>query len=141
MGQPPREGDWEDDGVTSSVLSKLPLALAAGLIGAALGIGLTVVIGKIFGFYLPILPGYFAASAITRVWISDSIAVGVIGGLCGFVGGLFAEAFIYVNPGVLDYVLHFYENTAGMDWLFRALNTGVGFWYARSNLPAAGSRV
>ena len=136
MDQPPREGDWEDDGFASSVLSKLPLALAAGMLGAALGTGLTVLVSRLFPVYIPILPGYFAASAITRVWSSNSITVGVVGGLCGFVGGLFAEAFIYVNPGVLDYVLHFYENTMAKDWLFRALNAGVGFWYARSSLPS-----
>ena len=137
MDQPQQEGD----GVAASVPSKLLLALAAGLLGAALGGGLTVLVGRLLGFYLPILPGYFAASAITRVWVSNSITVGVIGGLCGFVGGLVAEAFIYGDPRVLYYVLHFYENADGMDWLFRALNAGVGFWYARSNLPSVGSRA
>ncbi len=139
MDQPPRDDDRNEDGAASAMLAKMPLALAAGLLGAAVGAGLTVLASSLTGFYIPILPGYFAASAITRVWISDSIAVGVIGGVCGFVGGLFAEAFIYVNPGVLDYVLHFYENADGRDWLFRALNAGLGFWHARSRLPSAGS--
>lgn len=137
MDQPQQESD----GVAASLPSKLLLALAAGLLGAAAGGGLTVLVGRLLGFYLPILPGYFAASAITRVWVSNSITVGVIGGLCGFLGGLFAEAFIYVNPGVLHYVSHFYENADGKDWLFRALNVGLGFWYARSSLPSAGSRA
>ena len=139
MDQRPPQGDANVDGAASPDLSKLLLAIAAGLLGAAFGAGVTVLVSG-FSIYLPILPGYFAASAIIRVWNSNSIAVGVAGGLCGFVGGLFAEAFVYSSPDVLQYVLHFYENAEGMDWLFRALNTGVGFWYARSNLPAAGSR-
>ena len=139
MDQRPPQGDANVDGAASPDLSKLLLAIAAGLLGAAFGAGVTVLVSR-FGIYLPILPGYFASSAIIRVWTSNSITVGIVGGVCGFVGGLIAEAFIYVNPGVLDYVLHFYENADAKDWLFRALNAGIGFWYSRSNGPSSSSR-
>jgi len=108
------------------------LVAGVAILGAALGAALTVAARSMLGFYIPIVPGYLAASAIVRVHRSDAIWVGLVGGLCGFVGGLFAEAFVYVNPGVWHYVSHFYENATTMDWLFRVINAGVGFWFARS---------
>ena len=132
MDRPPQLQDTYDGDTSQFPLKAVLLVVVAGILGAALGAALTVAAQRMLGFYIPIVPGYLAASAIVRVHRSDGIWVGIVGGLCGFVGGLFAEAFVYVNPGVWHYVSHFYENATTMDWLFRAINAGVGYWFARS---------
>ena len=136
MDRPPRPPNMFPDATEPSVLPKALLAVGAGIVGAALGAALTVLARRWIGFYIPMLPGFFAASAITRVYASDAIAIGAIGALCGFVGGVLAEAFIYVNPGVVHYMIHFYENGTTTDWIFRILNAGVGFWYSRATQRA-----
>ncbi len=132
MDRPPQLQDTYDGDESQFALPAVLLVAVAGILGAALGAALTVFAARTIGFYIPIVPGYLAASAIVRVHRSNAIWVGIVGGLCGFVGGLFAEAFFYVNPGVWHYVTHFYENASTMDWLFRAINAGVGYWFARS---------
>ncbi len=139
MDRPPQFQDTHDGEESQFALPAVLLVVVAGILGAALGAVLTVVAARTIGFYIPIVTGYLAASAIVRVHRSDAIGVGIVGGLCGFVGGLFAEAFFYVNPGVWHYVTHFYENASTMDWLFRAINAGVGFWFARSTPISAAS--
>ncbi len=132
MNQPPQFQDAYDGDTPQFRISAVLLVVLAGIVGAAIGVGLTMAARSMLGFYIPIIPGYLAASAIVRVHRSDAIWVGIVGGLCGFVGGLFVEAFIYENPGVWHYITHFYENATTSDWLFRAINAGVGFWFARS---------
>ena len=139
MDQPRQLPDTYNGDRSQFPLPALLLVVVAGVLGAALGAGLTVAARNMIGIYVPIVPGYLAASAIVRVHRSDAILVGIVGGLCGFVGGLFAEAFVYVNPGVWHYVTHFYENASTMDWLFRAINAGVGYWFARSTPISAAS--
>jgi len=143
MDRPPQLQDTDDADQPKFPLPAALLVVVAGTLGAALGAGLTVAAQSVVGVYIPIVPGYLAASAIVRVHRSDAVWVGIVGGLCGFVGGLFAEAFVYVNPGVWHYVTHFYENASTMDWLFRAINAGVGYWFARSTpiSPASGFPV
>ena len=141
MDQPPQLQDTYDGAAPQFPLRAVLLVVVAGILGTALGAGLTVVARNMLGFYIPIIPGYLAASAIVRVHRSDAIWVGIVGGLCGFVGGLFAEAFVYVNPGVWHYVSHFYEDAYAMDWMFRAINAGVGYWFARSVSITAASSV
>ena len=132
MDRPPQLQDTYDGNAPQFPLKAVLLVVVAAIVGAALGAALTVAAHRMIGVYIPIVPGYLAASVIVRMHRSDAIWVGIVGGLCGFVGGLFAEAFVYVNPGVWHYVSHFYENATTMDWLFRAINAGVGFWFARS---------
>ena len=132
MDRPPQLQDTRDGDESQFPLPAVLLVVVAGVLGAALGAALTVAAQRMLGFYIPIVPGYLAATAIVRVHRSHATWVGIVGGLCGFVGGLFAEAFVYVNPGVWHYVSHFYENAMATDWLFRAINFGVGYWFARS---------
>ncbi len=139
MDRPPQFQDTHDGDESQFALPAVLLVVVAGTAGAALGAVLTVVAARTIGFYIPIVPGYLAASAIVRVHRSNAVWVGIVGGLCGFVGGLFAEAFFYDNPGVWHYVTHFYEKAYAMDWLFRAINAGVGYWFARSAPISAAS--
>ena len=139
MDRPPQLQDTYDGDAPQFPLKAVLLVVVAAIVGAALGAALTVAAHRMIGVYIPIVPGYLAASAIVRVHRSDAIWVGIVGGLCGFVGGLFAEAFVYVNPGVWHYVSHFYENATTMAWMFRAINAGVGFWFARS-VPITAAR-
>ncbi len=143
MDQPPQLQDTYDGDTSQFPLPAVLLVVGAGILGAALGAGLTVAAARMLGVFIPIVSGYLAASAIVRVYRSGAVWVGIVGGLCGFVGGLFAEAFFYDNPGVWHYVTHFYENATGMDWLFRVINAGVGYWFARSTpiSPASGFPV
>ncbi len=141
MDRPPQLQDTHDGEESQFALPAVLLVVVAGILGAALGAVLTVVAARTIGFYIPIVPGYLAASAIVRVHRSDAIWVGIVGGLCGFVGGLFAEAFFYGSPDVWHYVSHFYEDAYAMDWLFRAINAGVGYWFARSVPISAASGV
>ncbi len=132
MDHPQQLQNKHDDDTPQFPLQAVLLVVAAGIVGTALGAALTVAAQRMLGVFIPIVSGYLAASAIVRVHRSNAVWVGIVGGLCGFVGGLFAEAFVYVNPGVCHYVTHFYENATTMDWLFRAINAGVGYWFARS---------
>ena len=132
MDQPPQLQDTYDGDTPQFPLKAVLLVTVAGILGAALGAALTVAAHRMIGIYIPIVPGYLAASAIVRVQRSDAMWVGIVGGLCGFAGGLIAEAFVYGSSDVWHYVSHFYEDAYAMDWLFRAINAGVGFWFAKS---------
>ncbi len=132
MDRPPQLQDTYDGDESPPALPAVLLVVVAGILCSALGAGLTVAAQRFLGVFIAVVSGYLAASAIVRMHRSDAVWVGIVGGVCGVVGGLFAEAFVYVSPGIWHYVTHFYENATTMDWLFRAINAGVGFWFARS---------
>lgn len=132
MNLPPRSLEARPDDAEPSIVPKAFLALGAGAAGAAAGAALTVFILKPTGFYIPMIPGLAAGYAISRLCQCNSTLVSIVGAVCAFFGGLFAEAFCYTgHPGVLHYVSHFYENGLLTDWIFRALNIGIGFYTSR----------